>query len=122
MTMKYEKFLEAWNDLDRSDKIACFNEYASEYNPDNAIYNFDEDFFNMFYEGKPMEAVRSAFFGNISNWSDEYIRFNGYANLVSMNEWEAEEWADDYTQEIYEHKEIWSQYIDDEEEEDEDDD
>lgn len=122
MTMKYEKFLEAWNDLDRSDKIACFNEYAREYNSDDEIFDFDDDFFDMFYEGKPADAVRAAFFGDISNWSDEYIRFNGYANLVSMSELEAEEWADDYVQDIYEHEEIWSQYIDEEEEEDEDDD
>lgn len=118
MTMKYEKFLEAWNDLDRSDKIACFNEYAREYNSEDEIYEFDEDFFNTFFEGNPMEAVRSCFFGNIQNWNDEYIRFNGYGNLVSMSELEAEEWADDYVQDIYEHEEIWSQYIDEEEEED----
>jgi hypothetical protein len=115
--MKYEKFLEAWNNLNRSNKIACFNDYAREYNADDEIYEFDEDFFNMFYENNTMEAVRACFFGNIQNWSDEYIRFNGYANLVSMTGLEAEEWADDYVQDIYEHEEIWSQYIDDEEEE-----
>ena len=120
--MKYEKFLEAWNNLERSEKIACFNDYAREYNADDEIFDFDDDFFDMFYEGRPAEAVRAAFFGNISNWNDEYIRFNGYANLVSMSEWEAEEWANNYTDEIYEHEEIWSQYIDNEEEEDEDDD
>lgn len=115
--MKYEKFLEAWNDLNRRDKIACFNEYAREYNADNEIYDFDDDFFEMFYEGRPAEAVRACFFGDIKNWSDEYIRFNGYANLVSMSDWEAAEWADDYVQDIYEHEEIWSQYINEEEEE-----
>ena len=116
--MKYEKFLEVWNDLNRSEKIACFNEYAREYNADNEIYEFDDDFFDMFFEGRPAEAVRACFFGDIKNWSDEYIRFNGYANLVSMSDWEAEEWADDYVQDIYEHEEIWSQYINEEEEED----
>ena len=112
MPMNYKKFLEAWNDLDRSDKIACFNEYAREYRSDDELFEFDEDFFNTFFADNPTEAVRSCFFGNIQNWSDEYIRFDGYGNLVSMSEWEAEEWADDYKDEIYECEDIWSRYID----------
>ena len=126
--MKYEKFLEAWNELSNSDKISCFNEYAREYNSDDEIFEFGDDFFELFFEGKPAEAVRAAFFGNISSWSDEYIRFNGYGNLVSMTEYEAADWADDYKEEIFEHEEIWRDYIDlededetdEEEEEDED--
>ena len=121
--MTYKVFQYAWDELQASDKIACFNEYAREYNSDDEIFDFDDDFFDMFYEGRPAEAVRAAFFGNISNWGDEYIRFNGYGNLVSMSEYEAAEWADDYVQDIYEHEEIWSQYIDaDDYVDDEDDD
>lgn len=115
--MKYEKFLDAWHELSREDKINCFNDYAREYYPDDVIYNFDEEFFNTFYANNPMDAVRAAFFGNISNWSDEYIRFNGYANLFSMNEWEAADFADDYVDGLYEHEEIWREYIDDDGEE-----
>ena len=37
-----------------------------------------------------------------------------------MTEYEAAEWADMYTREIYDHEEIWSEYIDVEDEDDED--
>ena len=110
--LNYEKFEEAWNDLERRDKIALFNEYACEYCPDDQIYNFDEDFFETYFSGNPMEAVRAAFFGEITCWNDEYIRFNGYGNLVSMSDYQAAEWADEYTKEIYEHENLWSSYID----------
>lgn len=110
--LSYEKFEEAWNDLNRSEKIALFNEYACEYCPDDQIYNFDEDFFETYFSGNPMEAVRAAFFGNIESWNDEYIRFDGYANLVSMSDYQAAEWADDYIKEIYDHEDLWSSYID----------
>lgn len=61
-------------------------------------YDFDEDFFDTFFAGKPMEAARATFFGNI-NWADNYIRFNAYGNLVSCyhpeyDEWEVEELAE----------------------------
>jgi len=118
--MKKENFYEAWNDLDRNDKIACFNDWAREHNADDELFEFDDDFFNTFYDNDPAGAARACFFGNISNWSDEYIRFNGYGNLVSMSEWEAEEWADDYKDEIYEYEDIWSQYIDEDDYEDND--
>lgn len=118
--MKYEVFQEKWSELSREDRIRCFNDYAREHRSDDELYEFDEDFFNTFFKGNPMDAVRSCFFGNIQNWNDEYIRFNGYGNLVSMSEWEAADWADDYKDEIYEHEEIWSEYIDDDEEDEDD--
>ena len=120
--MKIEKFRELFSELSDSDKIRCFNEYAMDYACDEQLYEFDEDFFNMFYENNPTEAVRACFFGNIKNWGDEYLRFNGFGNIVSMSEWEAAEWVEDYVDEIYDHEEIWSQYIDDEEEEESDED
>lgn len=117
--LSYDKFVEAWNDLERNDKIALFNEYASEYDPDNQIFDFDECFFETFFSGNPIEAVRAAHFGNIESWSDEYIRFNGYGNLVSMSDYQAAEWADEYTQEIYEHEDLWGSYIDEDDYEEE---
>jgi hypothetical protein len=117
--LSYDKFVEAWNDLERNDKIALSNEYASEYDPDNQIFDFDEGFFETFFSGNTIEAVRAAHFGNIESWSDEYIRFNGYGNLVSMNDYQAAEWADEYTQEIYEHEDLWGSYIDEDDYEEE---
>lgn len=50
-------------------------------------YDNDEEFFNMFYENDPMEAVRSAYYGDY-RCMDEYVIINAYGNLVSMNEWQ----------------------------------
>ncbi len=51
-------------------------------------YN-DEDFFNIYFEGRPMEAVRAVFYGDY-NYNDDYVKFNGYGNLVSLSEYEVE--------------------------------
>ena len=50
----------------------------------------DEEFFNIYFEGKPMEAVRSASYGEY-NYMDEYVKFNGYGNLESANQWKVDE-------------------------------
>lgn len=54
------------------------------------VWENDEEFFNTFFEGKPMEAVRSTYYGEYS-YMDEYVKFNGYGNLESLSEYELEE-------------------------------
>jgi hypothetical protein len=51
------------------------------------VYDFDDDFFDTYFAGKPEEAARATFFGKIQSWMDEYIRFNGYGNLESVSEY-----------------------------------
>lgn len=51
------------------------------------VMDFDDYFFDTYFEGKPEEAARATFFGNIENWNDEYIRFNGYGNLESLSDY-----------------------------------
>ncbi|XAG95942.1 hypothetical protein U9I18_000234 [Bacillus phage KKP_4048] len=51
-------------------------------------YN-DEEFFNVFFEGKPMEAVRAVFYGDY-RYMDDYVKFDGYGNLESASEYEVE--------------------------------
>ncbi|WP_300999659.1 antirestriction protein ArdA [Lactobacillus taiwanensis] len=53
------------------------------------VYEFDEEFFETMFSS-PAEAVRATFFGNIQNWMDKYIYFNGYMNLESMNDFQFE--------------------------------
>lgn len=83
---KIFKYIELdYENLDDNDKLNLWNEYCSENSYfDDEIYYFDDEFFSMFFEGKPMEAARAASFGSL-NWSDEYIRFDGYGNLESTN-------------------------------------
>ena len=65
------------------------NSYNGELNH-LIVFENDEEFFNMFFENKPMEAVRSALYGNY-NYNDEYVKFDGYENLESLDQWRYEE-------------------------------
>lgn len=49
---------------------------------EDEIESNDEDFFDTFFEGKPMEAVRASFYGNY-RYADDYVWFNAYGNLES---------------------------------------
>ena len=72
-----------------SEKIGLWNEYCSENNFDDTIHYFEDDFFETFFSGsEPMELFKLGCFSQIS-WSDNYIKFNGYGNLESMNDYEA---------------------------------
>lgn len=65
------------------------------------VHSFDEDFFEMMFAEKPYEAARATHFGEV-NWSDDYIRFNGYGNLESLSDWDLEKEAKDRGEEIVE--------------------
>ena len=52
------------------------------------FYENDEDFFNTFFADNPMEVARATFYGNYK-YCDEFVRFNGYGNLESFDEYEA---------------------------------
>ena len=118
-----EKFTEEFNSLTDREKIAIYNEYCLEHgDSDKMLYDFDEEFFEMAFEGKePMEICRATFFGNIESWSDGYIRFNAYGNLESVSDYDARIEAEDHVEEIYEYEDVWKDYIESEEDEDEED-
>ena len=67
-----------------SEKVSFWNEYCSEQSNEDEIYDFDDEFFELFFSNKPMEAARAASFGDV-NWSDDYISFDGYGNLKSLS-------------------------------------
>lgn len=115
-----EKFTEEFKNLTDREKIAIYNEYCLEHgDSDKMLYDFDEEFFEKGFEGKePMEICRSTFFGNITSWSDEYIRFNAYDNLESLSEYDAVEVAEDHVNEIYEYEDVWNYKIEEDEDED----
>lgn len=49
----------------------------------------DEEFFDTFFPNNPTEAVRAACYGDY-NYCDDFVRFNGYGNLESFDDWELE--------------------------------
>lgn len=88
MKTQIEQITKQINELDTNNLIALNNAYCREINDtDSEIFNNDDEFFDMFFEGKPNEAVRAAHFGDY-NWSHEYVRFNGHGNLESLNYFE----------------------------------
>ena len=116
-----EKFTEEFNNLSSNNKIAIYNEYCSEHgDTDKMLYDFDEEFFETAFGNDPIEAAKATFFGNITSWYDEYIRFNAYGNLESLSEYDAVEEAEDHVDDIYEYEDVWEDYIESEEDEDED--
>lgn len=97
----YKKILE-----DNKDNTGLLGALVGEVNSyDGSLeyleaYEFDDEFFEMAFNGKPMEAARALFFGSVDNWSDEYIRFDGYGNLESLSEYQREQELEDNADDI----------------------
>ena len=58
----------------------------------------DDSFFNTFF-CNPMEAVRSSFYGDY-HFCDNWVKFDGYGNLKSVNDYELENEYKYYIDEI----------------------
>ena len=71
-------------------------------------YENNEEFFDTFFYNNPMEAVRSSFYGDY-NYCDEFVKFDGYGNLKSVDDYELEKeykyYIDDITKSLLEHYE-----------------
>lgn len=62
----------------------------------------DGEFFELFYSGKNgLEIARAIYYGDY-RYNDDYVRINGYGNLVSYTEYEMIEVIKDYIDEIVE--------------------
>ncbi len=73
------------DNLDDDEQIRLHNEFCQSHgNGDDEIYDNDDDFFNTFFDNRTIEAVRAVCYGEY-NYTDSYVKFNGYANLVSFN-------------------------------------
>ena len=111
--MTEKRFTELWNDCSRDDKISMFRSYCVSEGCDDEFFEFDEEFFDMCFANKPMEAARAVCFGDVT-WNDPYIKFDGYGNLESLSEYAAEDLCDEYIYTIWQHEDIWKDYIQEE--------
>ena len=60
----------------------------------------DEEFFELFYSGiNGLEIARAIYYGDY-NYNDDYVRIDGYGNLVSYTEYEMIEEMKDSIDEI----------------------
>lgn len=87
---KLEVIVSLINDMDTNELIDLNNTYCRENNIDSEVFENDEEFFNMFFENKPFEVVRACHFGSY-NFSDDYVQFNGYGNLDTLNYFEVKD-------------------------------
>ena len=112
--MTFEKFQEKYYELTMSERVSMYNNYCYEHGcADEALEAFDDEFFETYFSNaNPIEV-------NIQNWSDEYIRFNAYGNLESVNEFDARDIIEDHLEEIFDCPDIWGDYIEDDDEDEE---
>nr|DAH73438.1 MAG TPA: hypothetical protein [Caudoviricetes sp.] len=61
----------------------------------------DEEFFNLFFHSNPMEVARAITYGEY-NYTDDYVKFNAYGNLVSADKWDIVKEMQDEIEEIVE--------------------
>ena len=119
--MTFEQFKEKFEELDFSERLFIYNEYCRNTCNEDDIYEFTEDIVNEFF-GSPYDAMRAMHFGEVKSWNDEYFRFNGYGNFVSLCQTEAEEMINDSLREIFDNEDSWRYNIDDDFDEEEDED
>lgn len=73
-------------DLSDDDLVRAHNQMCQNKNRgDDEIYSNDEEFFNTFFNGKVLDAVRAVAYGEY-NYTNDYVIFNGYGNLESFND------------------------------------
>lgn len=79
---KIYEYLEVAEKLEDADWLGLWNQYCDEMNNGDQVYAFDEEFFEIFFNGtkNAMDAVQKTVFGDVV-WSHEYITFDGYANF-----------------------------------------
>jgi hypothetical protein len=85
LTNTREAVIEHLESLDNDELVAIHNQYCdTESYMDDFIYSNDENFFEEEFSGEVMKAVRAVTFGDY-RYHDDYVQFNGYANLESFN-------------------------------------
>lgn len=101
MKTPIEQITKQINELSQSDLISLHNTYCQSIGSDSEIYSNDDEFFEIFFSGKVIEAVRAVSYGEY-NYSDNYVKFNGYGNLESFNHFSIDD-LEDFPQVIAEY-------------------
>lgn len=90
--------------MNETDKLMAMVQEVNSWNGELeflSIWENDNDFFDTFFSGSPMEVARSVQFGDY-NYHDEYVTFNAYGNLVSYSDYQVQELLKDHKEEIVE--------------------
>jgi hypothetical protein len=89
-----KQIIEVINDMDTNELIQLNDEYCESINSiDSRIYNNDEDFLQVCFDGNLDGLARAICFGDY-RYNDNYVRFDGYGNLESFNYFESKDLPD----------------------------
>ena len=80
------------------DLICAINDYDNSVEDLYYYYN-DDDFFSMAFGTNVLDAVRAVCYGDYK-YSDDYVKFNAYGNLISANQYELMSLYDLYKEDI----------------------
>ena len=96
------------------DLVCAINSYDGSLNDIYYYYN-DDDFFAMAFGTNVLEAVRAVCYGDY-RYSDDYVKFDGYGNLESANQYEVmcayDLYKDEIADKIIELADVCLDYID----------
>lgn len=111
-TMKKNRMTERFDppkDWDFDEMVEDYGfEYLSEKDPDSEPYDMNE--FNELtsYRDDPLEAITRAFYGgrygfknDSFNPNDEYFAYNGYGNLISIQDYDINDYLKEHIDEPY---------------------
>ena len=73
------------------------------------VWENDLEFFETFFQGRGLEVARSVCYGDY-RYTDEWVRFDGYGNLESLSDWQADKEIEDCADDILE---IYSRLVED---------
>jgi hypothetical protein len=124
ITRTREDVMEYLEGLDNSELVSIHNEYCQSIGDgDSEIWSNDDEFFETFFSGRVVEAVRAATYGDFE-FHHDYVMFNGYANLESFDDPSGHIDLGDIADDILENERNYSdiELEDPEEEEDEEED
>ena len=89
----FEAVRDYLNSVDTDELVRMHNQYCENCNdPDGRIESNDDEFFETFFSGDVVGAVRAIAYGNYY-YMHGWIKFNGYANLVTSDD-PAYDWID----------------------------
>lgn len=78
---------EKLDEVDFETKLEAYNHYCAE-NSYEEFLNNDEELFEIYFKNS-LEAVRATQYGDY-NFAHDYVKFNGYGNLDSYDEYQVE--------------------------------
>ena len=84
------------------------NEYSDELDYLD-VWENEQEFFETFFQGREYEVARSICYGDY-RYMDKWVRFDGYANLQSLSDWQADKEIEDCADDILE---IYNRLVED---------